>query len=187
MMSRYRFNLNRYTFRTLCHALREIIVFGLLFLMISQALNEFRKPEPSSQRLPLEELLSTPKVPSRAVEVPDKDKDRTLTVLYFWGSWCSVCQLTSPMVNQVANERDHLRVITIAVSSGTDQEVAHYLREQRLGFTVINDKSDYWRRIYNVDLYPSFFIFDQAGELQFVETGFLTKMGLSARLWWSKR
>ena len=185
-MIHYPFNSGRYTLKWLLHILRELVILGLVFLVISQALNEFRKPKPKQRILPLEELLLTPKVHLSEVEGRDRAKDQTQTVLYFWGSWCSVCQLTSPMVSQVANEVDDLRVITIAISSGTDQEIVKYLREQRLDMTVINDKSSYWRSLYDVHLYPSFFIFDQAGELQFIETGFLTKVGLRARLWWSK-
>lgn len=48
------------------------------------------------------------------------------TLVYFWGTWCPVCRVTSPMVDTIA--QDH-RVISVAVASGSDSEIQHYMNE----------------------------------------------------------
>ena len=59
------------------------------------------------------------------------------TLVYFWGTWCGVCKITSPMVDSVATSDDY-QVISIAVASGSDTDIQTYMTANDLHFAVIN-------------------------------------------------
>ena len=49
-------------------------------------------------------------------------------LIYFWGSWCPLCSYTSSTVTELSKEYS---VITIALSSGNEDEVLLYLKENK--------------------------------------------------------
>ena len=172
-----------YLINKLVNSLRELLIALFVFMILSQAINWLRRPEPQSRELPLAELMS--EILNRPRNL-HHSKSRA-TIIYLWGSWCSVCEWVSPMISDLAAERDDLRVITIAVHSGSNQRLRNYLRKKELSFPVINDSHDRWRSYFGASVYPSLFIYDGQGYVQIIETGLMTHVGLSLRLWWVLR
>jgi thiol-disulfide isomerase/thioredoxin len=52
-------------------------------------------------------------------EVSYSDKS---TLVYFWGSWCSICKTTSPFVSTLARENEY-NIVSVALSSGSDDDI----------------------------------------------------------------
>ncbi|WP_258405113.1 protein disulfide oxidoreductase [Shewanella psychrotolerans] len=100
------------------------------------------------------------------------------TLIYFWGTWCPVCRVTSPMVNTLVN--DH-HVITIAVGSGSDEEIAQFMREHDYQFKVINDTSNIHQQ-WGALAFPAIYIIDPQGDIRFVTSGITSNIGLKLRL-----
>ncbi|QIR15040.1 protein disulfide oxidoreductase [Shewanella aestuarii] len=106
------------------------------------------------------------------------------TLVYFWGTWCGVCKITSPMVNSVATSDDY-RVISIAVASGSDTDIQTYMAANDLHFAVINqnqptqDLSNQW----GAHALPSIYIIDDKQQIRFVTSGVTFSWGLKFRLW----
>ena len=73
--------------------------------------------------------------------------------MYFWGSWCGICKTTSPSVSTLAKEAHQqdsgYQILSVALSSGSDEEIQNYLTENEYSFPIINDDYDivYIRRI----------------------------------------
>ncbi|UJF23159.1 protein disulfide oxidoreductase [Shewanella sp. OMA3-2] len=111
------------------------------------------------------------------------------TLVYFWGTWCSACKITSPMVNSVAESTDY-QVISIAVASGSDDDIAQHMQLNQLSFEVINEEqlpqvlnqpslSQQW----GANAFPSIYIIDNNQHIRFVTAGVTTSWGLKLRLW----
>lgn len=74
----------------------------------------------------------------QAVDLAALSADKP-TLVYFWGTWCPICRTTSPSVNTLAAQENY-PVVTVAIKSGTDQELHSYLSEHSYNFTTINDQ-----------------------------------------------
>jgi peroxiredoxin len=101
-------------------------------------------------------------------------------LLHFWATWCSICKIEQSSIASIS--KDH-KVITVAMSSGTDREVATFLKQQGLSFPVVNDENVAIAKRFGVQATPTSFIIDSNGNIKFTEVGFTTEWGLRARLW----
>lgn len=104
-------------------------------------------------------------------------------VVHFWATWCPVCRLGRGSIDELALEG---RAITVALSSGSDREIIHHLREAEVSFPVVNDESGLISHQWGVNGVPASFIIDSAGQIRFVTFGHTTELGLRARLWLSE-
>lgn len=101
-------------------------------------------------------------------------------LIYFWGSWCPICSYTSSTVTELSRE---YQVITIALSSGSEEQVFSYLKKNKYHFPVINDPDGIISQKWGVFVTPSFFIINSHGEISSVTTGISSEWGLRFRLW----
>ena len=101
-------------------------------------------------------------------------------LLYFWATWCHVCSWTSPAISDLS---ESYQVITVALASGSDQKIQAYSKANELIFPVINDNSGQLSQSWGVSVTPSIYII-RDGEIKSITTGFTTKAGLLARLWY---
>lgn len=101
-------------------------------------------------------------------------------VVYFWATWCPVCELEQGTIATVASEH---AVLTIAMQSGSTHEVAAHMHENGLKFPVINDPDGVLAARYGVRAVPTTFVVDTEGRIWFREVGYTTGWGLRLRLW----
>jgi len=101
-------------------------------------------------------------------------------LVHFWASWCRICRFEQNSIDAIA--RDY-PVITVAMQSGSDQEVARHVQEQGLGFSVINDEAGDISRRFGIKVVPTTFIIDASGRIRFIEVGYSSEAGLRTRLW----
>jgi|TARA_B110000046_G_scaffold30197_1_gene31834 thiol-disulfide isomerase/thioredoxin len=104
------------------------------------------------------------------------------TLVYFWGSWCSICLTTSPFVSTLALESEY-NIISIALSSGDAQQVTRYLNAHDYHFEAIDDDSGEISQSWGVAVTPSIFIIDTQGDIRFISTGMTSLWGMKLRLW----
>jgi thiol-disulfide isomerase/thioredoxin len=102
-------------------------------------------------------------------------------LVHFWASWCPVCRAEQSSIAAIA--QDNQNVITIAMQSGTPEQVAAYMREQGIAFPVLNDPDGHIARAWGVHAVPVSFIIAPDGEIRFVEVGYTTQIGLRLRMW----
>ena len=105
-------------------------------------------------------------------------------LVHFWATWCPVCRVEQGAINALAREHS---VITVALSSGTDAEIADYLDNHGLRFEVINDHEGAIAAQWGVVGVPTSFIVDAAGTIRFVTSGYTTGPGLRARMWLARK
>lgn len=101
-------------------------------------------------------------------------------LVHFWASWCPICRAEQGSIEALAGDYS---VVTVAMQSGDDAEVARYLRTESLSFPVLNDPDGAIAAQWGVRGVPASFIVDGAGQIRFVEVGYTTSVGLRLRLW----
>lgn len=102
-------------------------------------------------------------------------------LVYFWATWCPVCRAEQGAIEAIAH--DNPNVITVAMQSGSRDEVVKHLKEQGLSFPVVNDPDNRISAAWGVRAVPASFIVDTGGQIRFVEIGYTTGVGLRLRLW----
>ena len=118
--------------RKIISILRTIMLYGLMFVVIYSVVNWWRQPiMPANPQLQLTDYQG------QTIDLAAMSHERP-TLVYFWGTWCSVCSFTSPTITKLA--ADNYPVVTVAVQSGSNQELRSYLDQHRFDFTTINDQ-----------------------------------------------
>ena len=151
---------------------KELLIAGVLLFSISTFISYLRTPTLSSNQLPLKTVILL------------DGSSYTLTkgkplVLHFWATWCPTCKLESSNIETLSK---HYDVLSIAVNSGSDAQLQAYMHEKSLRFNVLNDKDGKWSKQFNIEAFPTTFIYNSQGELSFTEVGYTTTAGLLARL-----
>ncbi|MBF0264211.1 MAG: protein disulfide oxidoreductase [Gammaproteobacteria bacterium] len=101
-------------------------------------------------------------------------------LVYFWGSWCPICKVSSPIITDLSAD---YQVISIALSSGENQEVLNYLNENNYNFPVLNDPDGIVSHLWSVSATPMVYIIDRDGKVDSVTMGAASAIGLKFRLW----
>ncbi|HET8551776.1 MAG TPA: TlpA disulfide reductase family protein [Gammaproteobacteria bacterium] len=111
--------------------------------------------------------------PLPALELPDvsgqlvplrSDRAR-LTVINFWASWCKPCRREIAALDTV-NERWHrygVRVVGVAVDSGTPAQLADFIRAHGVGYTVLVADTGWARQHFGLTGVPVTLIVDRRG------------------------
>lgn len=150
------------------------IKYLLIFLVIYTFINWWRQPViPANPHLVLTDYQD------QIIDIKSMSKDEP-TLIYFWGSWCSVCTMTSSNINQLS--KDGYSVVTIAIKSGSNKELGDYLKKKNLTFSVINDTKGKIFTNWQGQVTPSFVIIKDGKMIQGL-SGFQPLWSLKLRLW----
>jgi len=158
---------------SLKNIIKEIVTTLLIFFVLSMMVNYIRKPEINENIYSYE--LSD--IQNNRIDFNDY-KGKPL-VVHFWATWCPICKLEAGNIEWVS---DTYNVITIAVKSGSDEELNEFMREHELSYNVIPDQHGELAKKFNIEAYPTTLIYNGKGELKFTEVGYSTTLGLKARL-----
>lgn len=153
----------------------RILLQLLLVLAVIFAINTWRGRNAASGAAP---SLSATTLAGEHFDLHEQ-RGRPLFV-HFWAEWCPICAFEQDTVEALS--RDY-RVVTVAMSSGSDEQVRTYMREHGLGFRVINDQQGQIAAAWGVAAVPATFVIDAGGAIRFVEMGYSTRLGLIARHW----
>ncbi|ABN74563.1 thioredoxin [Actinobacillus pleuropneumoniae] len=156
---------------------KNIFFYGLMFIVLSTVIDWYRKPSAPNQfaQQVLYDLQHQPKM------IAQLSHDRPM-LLYFWGSWCTYCKFTSPAIQQFADE--NVSVLSVALKSGTPQDVVDYLKQEDYRFPVINDPDGVISKSWDIQVTPTVLIIKD-GEIVQHTTGLTSYWGLKVRLWLS--
>lgn len=146
-----------------------------VFLVIYSVVNWWRQPV-----MPANPELQLTDYQGQAVDLASISQDKPVLV-YFWGTWCPVCKITSPTVNSLAQNGAY-PVVSIAVQSGDNAELGAYLSEHKFDFVTINDEDGKVFNDWQGQVTPSFVILKD-GEMSQGLTGIQPEWSLRLRLW----
>lgn len=157
--------------------LKTVLLYGLIFVVIYTAINWWRQPV-----MPANPQLQLTDYQGQTVDLAALSHEQP-TLVYFWGTWCPICRVTSPTINKLAMANNY-PIITVAIKSGSDQELHSYLTENNYNFKTINDQEGRIFADWQGQVTPSYVILKN-GEMSQGLTGIQPLWSLKLRLWLS--
>lgn len=155
----------------------------IAFLIVAGGISLYQQRDlPSQFALPLQSHA----IDGQHIDLQNRVKDKTV-LLYFWGEWCAICDITSPAIQKI-HERfnpEKYEVITVALKSGTAERVQDYLQSEDYSFTTINDPNGVISQQWGVHVTPSMVYIEPGGEISTLSSGLSTYWGMALKLWWA--
>lgn len=102
------------------------------------------------------------------------------SLIHFWGTWCPICNIEQGTID---NMGENYPLVTVAMQSGSDDEINEYLSDKGVSYRVINDNSGAISEQYGVKSVPTTFVLDREGNIKFVTQGYSSELGLRFKLW----
>lgn len=155
--------------------LKNLFVYGGLFIVISLVVDWYRSPTAPAQfeQKVYYDIQYQPKI------ITQLSSEKPM-LLYFWGSWCHYCKVVSPNIQQLAE--NGTEVLGVALKSGDDSEVQRYLNENGYNFATLNDPSGEFSQGWNIQATPTILIVKN-GKIAHHTTGYTSYLSLKLRLW----
>ena len=157
--------------------LKETAIMVLMVLVISNVLSYIRKPDLADSQLP---MIKTEMINNKVFDM--KQVEGKPVLIHFWATWCPTCKAEADNIERLSQ---YYEVVTFAVKSGENEELLKYMNGREFNYRVINDSDGRWASIYNIEGYPTTFIYDRSGQVNFTEVGYSSTLGLALRMWWA--
>lgn len=120
--------------------------------------------------------IDTRALDGRSVRVPALDGRPRL--VHFFATWCGVCRAQEHNLRALASTG---QLVLVASDSGDTASVRAYAQAQGLHMPIVHDDGAL-KRAYGVSAYPTTFFVDAQGNVDFVEVGYTSELGLRVRL-----
>jgi thiol-disulfide isomerase/thioredoxin len=104
--------------------------------------------------------------------------------LHFWAEWCPICATEEGSVSSVAADWP---VMTVAMQSGSADQVARHLKDKGLAWPALVDSDGHIAAAYGLKGVPAFIVIDRQGVIRSVSVGYTSELGMRLRLWWVGR
>ena len=153
--------------------IKEVVTTLLMIFVISMVLNYIRKPDTDSVLPNIKSMLIS------GDEISFIGDGTKPIVIHFWATWCPTCKLEASNLESI---KDDAHLISVAVNSGSDDELKSFMQERGYTYDVVNDEDGKLSERFGVGAFPTTFIYDYNGTLKFSEVGYSTSLGLKARL-----
>ncbi len=151
---------------------KELVITLIMVFVLSMGLNYLRQPDSTHQPKSMKVKL----IDGKELDLYANDQ---VTIIHFWATWCPTCKLEAPNIERIQKD---VHLITIAVNSGSDQELTDFMTQEGYSYPVVNDREGELAKRFDVGVFPTTFIYDKNARLKFSEVGYSTTLGLKARV-----
>ncbi len=152
--------------------LKECIIIVLMLIIAMNGISYYKALDLNKGRLDINTFTL---LDGKTYNIP---KDKPI-LIHFWASWCPICKLEATNIEKISKEYE---VITIAVQSGSKEEIQKYLKDNKLTFKVVNDEDGFYSQKFNIKGFPTTFIYNKDKKLRFSEVGYTSTIGLYIRM-----
>ena len=161
--------------KKLLHYAKEILTFIVVLTILSNVISLYKSSDLSKDTLSIKTLeLINDKRFNLQTNKP--------ILIHFWATWCPTCKLESDNIQTLS---EHFEVLSIAVKSGSKNDLKIYMKEHNLNYRVYNDENAQIASKFNISVYPTTFIYNGEKKLVFSEVGYTSTFGLWLRMWWA--
>lgn len=161
--------------KKLLHYIKEIIVFIVIMTVIANLISFYKSTDLNQEALNLSNVTLLDN--SKYTFSTDKP-----TLIHIWATWCPTCKVEASNIQTVSQS---FNVLTIAVKSGSSDEIKKWLQENDYNFNVVNDSSGFLASNFQVAVFPTTLIYDKDKNLVFSDVGYTSTWGLMLRMWWA--
>lgn len=152
------------------------LVWVLLFVAIYFSVRAWQQQAMPQGKAPA--ITSTITVSGKPVNLSDY-RGKPL-MLYFWATWCRICEFEQGSIRSIS--QDH-PVLSVALQSGNATQVRDYMKQHELRMPTIVDEFGEIANRYGVKGTPAVFFIDANGMIRSVEVGYTSEIGMRVRLW----
>lgn len=157
------------------HYIKEIALFIIIITIASNAISLYKSSDLNKDPLNLTNIS----LHNGSKYILSSSKP---TLIHVWAIWCPTCKIEASNIQTLSN---HYDVLTIAVKSGSNNDIQSWLKENEYTFNVVNDSSGFVASNFNVSVYPTTLIYDKNKKLVFSDVGYTSTWGLFLRMWWA--
>lgn len=122
------------------------------------------------------QLLSTTNI--------SKEFDSKNKVVYFWATWCGVCQTNLPLFKasySLLGASKNIEFISIEEGSGTPEHVKKYIDKYEISFpTFFGDPKLLEEN--KISAYPTTLFVNSKNEVKFIDTGIMNPLSIWIRI-----
>lgn len=87
-----------------------------------------------------------------------------VVLLDFWGTWCSACRVSLPLLKQVAANADPARVAVVSIDEGdSPKEWAQFIDDNDVKWAQVYDEDRSLSRAFGVEGFPRYFVLSKDG------------------------
>ena len=153
--------------------IKELLIALLIVGVVGTLLSAIRAPEVGTL---------APNLTGKSIDGQDINLKELKEpfILHFWATWCGACKMEAGNIQKVSED---FEVITVAVKSGSAQEVKEFLKERGYNYKVVNDANALFASYMKVGAFPTTFFYNAKGELVLTEVGYTSTFGLYARIY----
>lgn len=156
--------------------IKELFIMAFIVVVASSAIGYFRS---SSVKSNLAVLKQSTTIDNKAAkELLGSNKP---LIINFWGTWCPICNQEVSTLSKLAKRSDAV-LLTIAVNSGSNEDIKSYMDKKSVNFFVINDSSGNIAKAFNVDTFPTTLFFSKDRKEVIKDSGYTTYAGFLARI-----
>ena len=101
-------------------------------------------------------------------------------LLYFWASWCRICEIEQDSIRSLAADYP---LLSVALRSGNALQLGQYMDDKDFHITTIVDEFGEIAARYGVRGTPTAFFIDTDGRIRSVEVGYTSGIGMRVRMW----
>ena len=151
---------------------KEGLIFVVTLFIVMNALSYYRSLDLNKDKLDVNTFTL---LDNTQYSIP---QDKPI-IIHFWATWCPTCKFEASNIEEISKDYE---VITIAVQSGTKEEINEYMAENKLSFKVVNDEDAFFSQKFNIKAFPTTLIYDKEKNIKFTEVGYTTTAGLYSRM-----
>lgn len=162
-------------------ALKKLILIILIVGMLGWAIYEYAldtsddKTEESSEN---NGLSKNDKAPDFALKTLDgkqvklSDYKGKRVIINFWATWCPPCRAEMPDLKKI-NEKEDVEVLGVDMydSEKNKEEVENFVNKKKIDFPILMDEDSSIQSMYQVQAYPTSYMIDSDGKIQFIAIG----------------
>ena len=150
-------------------------LYLLLMIMVIVAVDWWRSRAIPTGQLPQVPLYT---LSGEAIDLHALSSEQPVLV-YFWASWGPVCPSVTPSIDWLDGR---LPVVSIALRSGSDEQLQRYMQQKGYSFTTIHDSTGQLTQQWGVTMTPALAIVKNGRIVSFT-AGFSAPPGILVR-WW---
>lgn len=164
--------------------MKKILLISLIIIMAGWAIYQYiegSEEEPSVEKnnevedvgLSIGQSAPDFKLTSLEGEETQLSKFRGKPViLNFWATWCPPCRAEMPDFQQLYESEDvEILAVNLSESEQSEKTVQDFIEEYDLSFPILMDRGSAVTEIYKVQVFPTSFIIDSEGIIQFSARG----------------
>lgn len=93
-------------------------------------------------------------------------------ILNFWATWCPPCRAEMPDFQRLYEEEDvEVLAVNLTSTEKSTETVKDFVNELGMAFPILLDKNFQVESDYHLQVYPTSYMIDSSGKIQFVAQG----------------